>query len=350
MIKIGKLLTGISLVCVLGACGDDGHDRDETVLDMSYLTGKDWYYNGWLGNKDKFDARDLVEVIRFEQGGALKSMDFGGRRVYTVGRWESTPENEIILKYKNGEEDLWNVQRSGEDYIETIVNGQGSRRYSPKPDYLGELTADAFLVNDYTSGSLRTYIGADIRGNAELQNGGLMLTADGQKAELVSHEYFWNVKNPQAVDFDYTPQEVRFYLRVGKNIHLKLRDSLYASHLPKYLPTQAGLNGIAADGELNVEWNPYPDENVCYRIEVYKDNADDPYFISKVQYHSKGTLKINTNTDGELNEISRLRPGQSYQLRLTAILYEPGIDPWNDTYAYANIQAVAYFNDVFLWK
>ena len=107
---------------------------------------------------------DLLEVIRFEKGGVLKMMEFGGRRVHAIGTWTGG-DNQITMDLDDGDSIVWNVQRSGPDYIQTIVNAQGERKYTTDPGYLGELTADAFLVNEYTDGNqFKTYIGVDVRG------------------------------------------------------------------------------------------------------------------------------------------------------------------------------------------
>lgn len=341
--KMGKWLTLICLAVLLGACKDE--DRDDTVLDMSLLTGKDWYYNGWLGDKDSYDARDLLEVVRFEQGGALKNIDFSGRREYVVGKWFANENNQITLEYNNGEETIWNVQHSGEDYIRTIVNAQGSREYTTDPGYLGDLTADAFLVNEYTSGNLyKTYIGADVRGNINVREGQLLL-ADGNRVALQNHEFYWSEKSPVYIDFNGKSRGVRFYLRIGKNNQLKLRDSIYTNNLPRRLPSETDLNVNEKNGAIRVSWHPYSESKVYYKVEVLSKDMDltNPYFISRIQSAGKDMLEITSTTAGEINRIGELRSGDTYVVRLTALLYEPGIDPWNDNYGYANVQAVSYF-------
>ena len=66
--KWGKLLLGVGWACVLYACSDDD-GKDDTIMNMSELTGKYWYYNAWLGDKYGMGQSDLLEVIRFEKGG-----------------------------------------------------------------------------------------------------------------------------------------------------------------------------------------------------------------------------------------------------------------------------------------
>ena len=166
--KWGKLLLGVGWACVLYACSDDD-GKDDTIMNMSELTGKYWYYNAWLGDKYGMGQSDLLEVIRFEKGGVLKMMEFGGRRVHAIGTWTGG-DNQITMDLDDGDSIVWNVQRSGPDYIQTIVNAQGERKYTTDPGYLGELTADAFLVNEYTDGNqFKTYIGVDVRGNKNVK-------------------------------------------------------------------------------------------------------------------------------------------------------------------------------------
>lgn len=118
-----------------------------------------------------------------ENGGALKNIDFSGRREYTVGTWTSN-ENKITFHYHDGNEVIWHVQHSGENYIQAIINEQGSREYTSSLGYLGDLTADAFLVNEYTAGNqLKTYVGVDVRGNLDVREGKLLM-ADGNQDEF----------------------------------------------------------------------------------------------------------------------------------------------------------------------
>lgn len=343
MIKTGKWLVVAGLVGLLSACGKDG--RDDTVLDMALLTGKDWYYNAWIGDKDSYEARDLLEIVRFERGGTLKTVDFGGRQEYIAGKWFADANNRISMEYANGEKCVWNVQRSGEDYIRTIVNEQGVREYTLKPGYLGELTADAFWVNEYTSGNVfRTRIGVDVRGNINIREGQVLL-AGGKRMPLVHHEYYWSEDGAVDAGVEGKDQEVRFYLRLGKDNHVKLRDSVFADNLPKRTPAETDLNVTERNGAIRVTWNPYPGKEVYYRIEVLPEDMDltNPYFISRIQQSGSGVLEVSPTTAGEVNSVGELRSGKTYAVRLSALLYEPDVDPWNHNYGYANVQAVAYF-------
>ena len=251
--KWGKLLLGVGWACVLYACSDDD-GKDDTIMNMSELTGKYWYYNAWLGDKYGMGQSDLLEVIRFEKGGVLKMMEFGGRRVHAIGTWTGG-DNQITMDLDDGDSIVWNVQRSGPDYIQTIVNAQGERKYTTDPGYLGELTADAFLVNEYTDGNqFKTYIGVDVRGNKNVKEVAL-IPADGKSIPVENHGYFWSERQPQSgdyVDFGGEKREVRFYLRIGKNTQLKLQDTIYSQNLPQRT--------------LKVSWNSYQNPDIYYRV------------------------------------------------------------------------------------
>lgn len=87
MRRIVKSLLVVSGFCVLFSCKDD-NDRDDTILNMSDLTGKYWYYNQWRGDKDSYLKEDVLEVLKFEKNGELVSMDFGGTENYGSGKMD----------------------------------------------------------------------------------------------------------------------------------------------------------------------------------------------------------------------------------------------------------------------
>lgn len=353
MTNVLKCLAGVYLFFCFAACSDK-KDRDDSVLDMNLLTAKDWYYNGWLGEKYSFGDPDLLEVLRFEKGGTLKVVDFSGRREYVAGQWDSG-ENKINLHYTNGNTVVWNVMHSGTDYIQTIVNAQGERKYTTDLGYLENLTADAFLVNEYTSGNrFRTRLGVTVQGNVNMREGAA-ITAAGQVLPLVYRGYYWGETSSgesSYFDFDHIAREVRFYIRIGKDTPLKLRDSLYGENLPQRYPSEVALKASVEAGVATVSWEPYSSPRVFYRVEIFPDNMDltQPYFVSRIQPAQSSEMKIRVTTGGELNRIQELESGKTYAIRLSALLYEPGVDVVNDEYNYANLQAVTYFTDVFVWK
>ena len=347
--RMNNWMVGIGLLCLFVSCNDD-KGRDETVLDMTYLTGKNWYYNAWLGDPDGLKSQDLLEVIRFEKGGTLKNIEFGGRREFEVGTWTSDG-NRIELNYNDGNSEIWNVQRSGNDYIETIVNATGKREYVSELRYLADLTVDAFLVNDYSvDGQFKTHIGADVRGNKDLREVRMLLN-DGHICNLQNHEYYWTEKENEHYG-NAQKQEVRFYCRIGRDKHLKLCDSIYGDNLPKRTNDEMNITTKMQSSTLSVTWDAFERNDVYYRIEVLPINKKvvTPYFVSRVQMPGTKRLDIKSTTAGEVNRLNELQSNKSYMIRLSALLYEPGVDPWNDNYGYANIQAVSYFNKSFVWE
>ncbi len=355
MKRLVLLGAGIYLLGMMIACSDD-NSRDDSVLDISLLIGKYWYYNAWQGDKYGMVGKDVLEVMRLEKGGALKMMEFGGRRETVVGQW-SCEDNRLLFDYRSGEQLNWSVLHSGDDYIE-MINDLGTRKYTTEADYLQDLTADAFLVNDYSDGNVfRTRFGAIVRGNINVRDAALIVS-DKNYISLENHGYYWNERSPEQSDyirFDAKGREVRFYLRIGRNTDLKLRDSIYPDNLPERAPATMALLAYPKDGNLNVCWNPYERKDVYYRVEVFPADMDldKPYFVSRIQNSGSEKLSVSTTTaveEGTVNKLRDLQKGKTYQVRLSAVLYEPGIDRVNDGYSYANLQAITYFTKEFIWN
>lgn len=348
-----RILIAVSVLFLAFACKDDD-SRDDTILDMDNVVGKDWYYNAWMGNKEGMETPDLLEVVRLEKGGQLKSVEFGGRQETTVGTWLKDG-NRLTMQYTDGETVTWDVLHSGEDYLQVLTNEGGRREYRSSLDYLGELTADAFLMNEYSEydNQYRTYIAADVRGNIDVREG-MLLLGNGGNVALENHEYYWSAQNAYEIQDLDENRNVRFYVRIGKDNHVKLSDSIYTENLAHRSPAEMDLQVNTNGSEIDVTWKPYVGQQVYYRVEIFRNdnpvNTAQPYFLSRIQPVGSTSLSITQRTAGEVNKLADLQPNQSYRLRLTALLYESGVDPVNDYYAYANLQAVAYFEKPFVWE
>lgn len=351
-----RTLNFLPLVCglvLLVACGKE--DRDDTVLNTSDLTGKFWYNNRWLGDPYSYVKEDVLQVIKFEKNGVLSLLDFGGRTESVGGAWTSK-NNEIALKYNNGKNEVWNVMHSGNDYIRPMVNG-GERNYVTNTGFLENLTADAFLVNDYNAGNrYQTHIGADVRGNRNLREATLIL-GEGQTLPLTNEGYFWNERIPVTddyIDFNGQEKEVRFYLKIGKNEQVKLSDRIFSYNLPVRAVADFALNAVNTMGvtTLTVTWSPFAMNDVFYRVEIFNEQADltAPYFVSRIQPAGSRRLDIKSGTAGEVNRMAEMKSGVPYVVRLSAIRYEPEVDRVNDEYAYANVQAVTYITKRCVWE
>ena len=184
-----------------------------------------------------------------------------------------------------------------------------------------------------------------------------LIPADGKSIPVENHGYFWSERQPQSgdyVDFGGEKREVRCYLRIGKNTQLKLQDTIYSQNLPQRTLSESGLEAITelGTGALKVSWNSYQNPDIYYRVEIFSKKMDltPPYFVSRIQPATSTGMTINTTTSGEVNRIGELIKGESYQVRLTALMFEPGVDVINDEYSSANLQAVTYFSRVFLWE
>lgn len=349
MKTIGNAWLWIGMLCFFYACQND--ERDDSVVDMGLLTGKTWYYNAWSGDAYGMAREDLLEALRLENGGILKTIDFGGRQEYVAGTWENKG-NVILLKYNAGKQVEWSVQNSGSDYLRVMVNQQGLREYKTDLGYLDNLTADAYLVNECTDENrYRTRLGVDVRGNVNLREA-FLITGENEYVALENHGYYWTEKNiGQDFEVNGTLQEIRFCLRIGKNERVKLRDLVSNENLPKRLPEETELSVACKNNALHVSWLPY-EGNVYYRVEIFPKNMDltKPCFVSWIQPRGTRLLKVQYSTAGELNKLSDLIRGEKYVVRLSALLFERGVDVVNDEYSYANLQAVSYFTKSFIWE
>lgn len=352
--KIFRLLSVVCLSVFIFSCSKDG--RDDTVVNMSDLTGKFWYNNRWAGDKYAYTKDDVLQVVKFEKNGVLSVMDFGGRVERTAGTWTSK-NNSITQYYTNGGEEVWDVLHSGDDYINAIINGQGTREYSTDAGYLENLTADAFLVNEYTAGNTyRTHIGVDVRGNRNIREAAMIVAVE-QVIPLRNQAYYWCERNPENgdyIDFKGEEQDIRFYFKIGKDQNIKLQDRIYTENLPERSLSDFALNASNLQGvsALTVTWQPYASSSIYYRIDILNERMEltNPYFVSRIQPVNSGRLEVKTGTAGEVNRMSDLKSGDKYVVRLAAILYEPGTDVINDEYAYANVQAVTYVIKSGIWE
>lgn len=354
MLRRMRLLMLLSGFCVLASCGKDDK-RDDSVLNVPDITGKYWYYNQWRGDKDSYLKDDVLEVLKFEKNGELIVLDLSGRKENVVGKWRSSG-NEIDLMYNGRDSVIWDVLRSGENYISAVINGQGTREYTTDGDWLGNLTADAFLVNEYTDGNrYKTHVGAYIQGNMNVREANLIPAAE-TVIPMRNQGYYW-CEQPAGkgdyIDFDGKRRDVRFYVRIGGDGNLKLKDSIFEGNIPERPLADVQLKAQNPQGisTLTVEWNPYSQGDIYYRVEIFDGNMDliRPYFISRMQTPGSRQIVIRNNTAGDINRMSEIKPGEKYIVRLAAVLFEPGTDVVNDEYSYANMQAVTYVTKSLIW-
>lgn len=354
--KLYRLIFGLCCIGVMLACKDD--DNNNSLSELDKLTGKYWYINNYLGNKTAYDANDGISVIRFEGSGTLTAMEYGGRQDSLLGKWRKE-DDQLILTFNDGTEELWYLQSVGSKEIKARVNG-GDRTYRTELSYLEDMKADAFLVNEYfKSGAgyrLKTYIGANVNGNRNIMEA-FLIPASEYNTKMLDRGYYWSERKPldeDFIDFKGQKQLIRFYFKLGRKDNVKLDDYIYRDNL---LPLEIGdydlrVANTPDAGKMTVKWNPVVQENVYYKVEVFNENMSlvDPYFVSKVQLPGSNSLMIDFTTAGEVNRINELKKGKKYVVRLTMLLYEPEIDFINNRFAINNIQAVTYVMQAMTWE
>lgn len=347
MMKMGKLWLGLCVLCLTAACSDDD-GRDDTVLDMSYITGKEWYYNGWLGSKYEYEQNDLLQVIRFEKDNTWKTIDYSGRQKTGGGRWEEEGNTLTLTSGEGNRVEKWNVLRSGNDYIQVNINAMGERSYTTECDWLQDLTADAFYVNAWEDGMYATRIGVDVRGNRSIREVA-MITATDQYHSLENKGYYWD-EGKAGVGVSETPEElrVRFYFRIGSGREVKLEDLVEAENMVKRTPAEVGLvaSNFGEKQRLKVQWKPYhnSDRKVYYRVEMLTktNKGEDLWFVSHILPAGTEEITLSESTGGEVNRLKEMKDGATYIVRLSAMIYEDEVDV-NDAYSYANLQAKTCF-------
>lgn len=363
IMRVGKLFwLPVLMICWTACSDDDG--GDDTVLDLKNVTGKYWYSLNWANNPEGYTTDDLVEVVKLEDNGKVWTMDFGGRTEKEAGRWESGDNNDIALHYYDGTTENWGVLHNGSDYLTVRVN-KGERKYVTEPAALEEMTGDAFLVNEVkNAGAEPLRIGIAVCGKnaVNISSSSAVIVAPGEVFRLSyqTRSKTWTDKGDIfAGDFGLpgAARDILFSIKVSGQ-QLKFRDRIYTENLPSRTFREFGLDGINEGQTLYVEWNPFAESGVYYRVEVFPTKASDdpspdlasPYFISQL-YANTGSLEITSGTKtegGTENKIGDLRKGQKYVVRLSAILLEPGID-YNHKYGSANIQAVTYVQRSLVW-
>lgn len=345
-----------SLLFTLFTIGCDSGDEVDR-LSMQAVTGKYWYNNRWQGDKTGFSQEDHMIAMKFDRNGTVFRMNCAGREVTCYGSWECE-DNVLKLRSQNAEgeytEELWNLMYTGDERLDVIV-ANGERHYTSEPDYLKDLTVDAFLVNEYRNNEGHiTFLDARIAGKPAMREGSLILD-DHTNYTLKNFGPHWGVDRSK-IDIELPAQErdVKFYLRIGHSNHVKFMDHIYDTNLPKRLPADFNLQAVNAGGSstLKVTWEPYTNSDICYRVEILNPDKDpiNPYFVSVLQGSNSSTIAINENSAGSVNRMNDLQAGDNFIVRLSAILFEPEVDAINDRYGEGNIQAITYVEKRVIWE
>lgn len=327
---------------LLSGCGSD--NDNEFQLEVSQLTQKDWYYNGYRGDPFSYSSKDVLEVMRFESGSRrLIETEFSGRRDSIGGHWREDG-NTLFIERDGGATEQWDILDCNRDVL--VVKAWGERTYYSNLSYLEELAGDAFWVNDFggegDNNTLKTSLLYRLEGNKNIREAYALLS-DTEKVGLVREGNIWKGTDPRVVT-DEQGRRVRFYCRIGKNDYVKFDEQVSGDNLPvmELSDFQFRASWTAGASELAVDWKALARADVYYKLEIFEEKSETtPYFVSLLLPPATESMKISRNTNGSVNRVDELQSGKSYKVRLTAILFEPGINA-NDKNAESNLQAVIY--------
>ncbi|MGL5681573.1 MAG: hypothetical protein ACRDDZ_00795 [Marinifilaceae bacterium] len=334
-----------------------GKTEDDEGISFSKITGKYWYRNQWQGSPGFFTLEDHITAIKLDANGKAYELNCGGREINQIGTWKGTGNSLVIIRDKaelGFREEKWSVLRATDKELEIIVNNQ-KVVLENEPDNIKGLMVDAFFVTEYRSNEgMANYVDVRVSGKTSIREG-LFIIDDKTNYKLINRGTYWGMdRKTVQLSVPDEPRNVKFYLRIGHSYNVKFIDQLYNTTIPERQPSEMNITASNNGGAstLAVGWVPYEEDDVYYRVEVLDMNRDviNPYFVSVLQQPGASSLIIDEGTAGEKNRIVDLKTGTNYILRISAILYEPGIDPMNRTYGEGNKQAVTYFEKQLIWE
>lgn len=345
MKKLG-MLSIIMAGMFLGGCSDD--DK-EFQLDTNRMTGVDWYYNGGTsGNRLSFTDENVLDINRFDKNGEIRGLDIRGQVDTIAGVWSDEGMNTLAVEWKNGTTDKWTVLKCNSSDF-TVTNKWGKREYVSKPSYLQNLTGDAFWVNYFDGDASKTKLGFQVSGNTSLRAGYVYALLSDDKSgqiELNNNNNIWRGEVANSVE----NRRVRFSCRVGSKNYVKFDERITDENFaPMRLPDVAmKITRMTGSNQLEISWNEFAGENVCYKMEVYlKNNVNDVYFESAL-FPYVNVYPLSESTVGKVNRLNKIDSRKEYEIRLTAVMLEPGV-AYNTTIAENRVQAVFYVTDKFNW-
>ncbi len=345
MKKLG-MLSIIVAGMFLGGCSDD--DK-EFQLDTNRMTGVDWYYNGGTsGNRLSFTDENVLDINRFDKNGEIRGLDIRGQVDTIAGVWSDEGLNTLAVEWKNGTTDKWTVLKCNSSDF-TVTNKWGKREYVSKPSYLQNLTGDAFWINYFDGDASKTKLGFQVSGNTSLRAGYVYALLSDDKSgqiELENNNNIWRGEVANSVE----NRRVRFSCRVGSKNYVKFDERITDENFaPMRLPDVAmKVTSMAGSNQVEISWNEFAGENVCYKMEVYlKNNVNDVYFESAL-FPYVNNYPLSESTVGKVNRLKDMDSKKEYEIRLTAVMLEPGV-AYNTTIAENRVQAVFYVTKKFNW-
>lgn len=349
-IAIGLFVLGIS---ALTSCQSDSDENDEVVeITRNDLMGKDWFVNTMYNNGARFDIDEGLEVYHFRSGDILDKQEYGGRRIFQSGTW-ALEDNKLIIREDGGEKQWYIVPPSTSNHI--YLNDKNAvRQLVSGVAELDELFADAWVVNEYYDlGQVSGYrYDVLLKGNnikeaiVLLENGGQypLVHIGGGHWALASSGV---IAHTQRFDGEGV---VQFYVKFKSGYVTKLDDTIY-SHCVGKLDYQSVIATHAVNSQkVTVSWLPLDDENVYYRVEILKNvtgesvaDENHPVFVSRPQSPGADGLNVVPGIDSALDNLSELKVGDPFYVKVVAYRFEPGLDLDNFRYEDVNIQSSTQF-------
>lgn len=361
MIKIvGSIVLLSFLFCSCSSSSDD--NTVEFELTKEILTQGYWYSNIYLDSD--YSTADGLEALKFEVNGDVKQMELSGMRESVVGNWD-LDGNYIIITKGDDEERLRVIEENSSDkHLKLYVGNNAFKEYYREYDFLNGLSADAFLVNEYTlDGSgyhAKTRYGYRFTGMNVVD--ATVLLSDSKTVALIKENGAF-VQDVESIDentdyfeFDELAKDIRFYAKVN-GTKLKLKDVVYSSNIEHLNYANILVNHAIGSNVVTVSWNKLEDsegsenEDVRYRVDIYpesngKIDMANPVFISGNILSNIGSFEINSNiedVDGNAPDFSLLSAGSNFYVVVSAILYEPDINADFGINKDINIQAISSF-------
>ena len=360
MIRIIRSLVLLSLLFCACSGGDNNNDTD-FELTSDVLTKGYWYSNFALD--DNYIADDDLVAYEFSRNGSIVSMNMGGKTEEVVGQWKM--EGEYLSVVIGGSAEQWRIveEDSHEYKLKFYVGNNSFREFYSSYDFIYGLSADAFVVNEYLLDNgyqkKRRY-GYRVSG----RDIGAVKALFPERAVSLTEVNGVYVQDEKDIDAsgDYldlsgsVEKKIRFCLSFGKS-KVKLSDMVYDENIDHLNYYNIELTHSIGSDKVVVKWGEMENidqsmsERLRYRVELYPEADGDidmnrPAFVSGNIQPDENSFEIKAGingANGSKPDFTVLSEGDNYYVVLSAILYEPGIDPDFGTYKDINIQAISSF-------
>ncbi|PCH69871.1 MAG: hypothetical protein COC06_06655 [Bacteroidales bacterium] len=353
-----KLTFAFSLIgsMFLISCGSSGGgDEVDFEFKSSDLTNKYWYASTFID--DSYATNDVVIVYRFNSGGDLYKQEFSGRRDTEVGNWGLNSDNILTINDETlSAVQEWKIDKSSTKDQIYLKSTNGIRTFHTQISELDDVTADAFLVKNVylKNGDFVDEYRYEFAVKGESIKSVKALVSSNDEFDLVEtinseNESVWRINEVDAEKYlDAFPGErvVKFALKMDSGEEYKLEDQIYNKDISaiNYQEVDTDHNTGTDRLSLNVEWEALSDEDVYYYVQILNSDKDEnhPLFTSGWQPADGETLQsllLEENTAGEFG----LALGDFFYVKIVALLFEDGINPFQGDIHEFNIQAQSQF-------